>query len=563
MDWKANWDEEIGLWSQASPGHTIHVAHLPRVHPGPNAAAMLCLAAEMGCLADLPAETVLKALRRMQVTDRSEMHGCLLWYAEEPGPADTNAAFFTAISLLVIHRFYAEQLSPAAKECLSIILRDLRIWFHHAVGRRTWNYLNKYLGDLACAWLLQDAAGAEPEASLVDAMHEAAAYWRANGYGWGEHMSDVYADVALSEVSLLLLAGSLPDDLRQAYSDLQADLLAIEDAFEGGPRVPVLRGYWFEHSPTRVSYRDQVRPRPPGEPKVGNMPDLGNLFHHLGWHGRVPARQGSRSDVTVPCFGGTAAVTKIEPDVRLGSMTRFPVMPSADHFTWGLSWQSFPVALWRNEGDWAFLQWHTQEGGKARCHPAGNYHGTYLRNALTETVSPPLTGRTTCIQKGGRLLALRIMPGIAMGWQSAGDRLRLIDGHAEISEPPPCDRFAQLLLRYPQRQVSVGYLDLARAGLPQTRRDGARLDWQVMLEGDALSQRRMLVGLWSFCLDGALPAVPDIRLAKLPTVPRTAEEQAWDVVWHWPDGRWRVRVDPLSPTPLTDDGDCPTSDAGS
>lgn len=552
MGWLDDWDESAGLWLQKSPGHTVSVASCAQVHPGPNAAARLLLAAEVGQLGQLNSPAVLRALRKMQVTDGSSFHGCMLWYLEEPCPRDTNAAFFTALSLLVLQMRFRQQLPADAQATLGEILADLRVWFDHTLAWPEPWYLNKFMGDLVCAHLLGEAVGAAPHERLVQVMHDSAAYWRANGYGWAEHMSDCYSQVAMSQVSLLLtLSQSLSAPLREQYQRILEDLVAIEEAFGGQPRVPAIRSYAFGTSPTHTSFRSRVRPRAGLPETVGNMPDLCPLLHELGWHRLVPPPAAVARDIRVPCFGGAAAVARIEPDVRLGTMSRYPLMSSADHANWGLSWQSFPAAMWRNEGDWMYLQWHAQEDGPERCHPALRLAAAYMHNALTTAVRPPIVGRTFSIQRGGRALVLRVLPAVAASWRKAGDRLCLVDCHAQLEAPPTSDHWSVLHLRYPQRTVCVNHVDLWGSGSPVLRREGG-LDWQVALEGSPLDGTRMIVGLWGIDLDGPMAAAPQARPAAIPAAPRSPNESAWDIRWPWAGETWHVRADPLAAEPLTE-----------
>jgi hypothetical protein len=163
---------------------------------------------------------------------------------------------------------------------------------------------------LRCRWLLLEALGQQAERQRVAAeMLASARYWREENWGWGEHMSNIYASVLLDQLSvLLMLAQDLPAAVRREYTALRDDLLAIEDAYGSGPRAPMIRDYNFTGSPAYDNYRDRVR-------RVQTAEDLssGNLamrpvLAELGWsscfqlrcrlpHACVP-RQGQDSLVT-------------------------------------------------------------------------------------------------------------------------------------------------------------------------------------------------------------------------------------------------------------------------
>ena len=470
---------------------------------------------------------------------------------------DTNAAFFTGLSLLVVRKCFADSLPARARALLDEILAGLAVWFGRAAAERTFYYPNKYLGDLVCAHLLGEALGRGPDEALAGAMADAADYWQRNGWGWGEHLSDGYSRVCLDELSvLLMLSEHLSADVRRRYEALLAELLAVGDHFDGGPRVPAVRSYAFDAPPRWANYRDLVRRRAAGEaPPFGNLPAVGHLLDRLGWHGRVPARLARARDLEVACFGGAVATARIEDDVRLGSLSRFPLMPSAEHPTWGLSWQCFPVALWHSQGDWGFCQWEAVERGSIRCHPATDKRSAYLHNALTGEVSPPVVGHTFAVQRGGNLVALRRMPAIPASWEALTDRFRLVGDSAAIERGPSGERWSQWLLRWGNRTVSLCHVDLTASAAPEMKREGGRVDWEVRRAAEDLRGRRGVVGLWAICLAGPIDCPPQLTEAGgIPAVCRVAEERAWELRWPWRDVTWRLRIDPLAGAPLAEVG---------
>jgi len=319
------WDPVVGLWWGAGPGHTISTKNLARLHSIPNAASRLIAAAQQEALPEIDVAKVLTALRNMQTKDGSEQHGCFKWYWEETEVYDTNAAFFTGLSLIVLQWFWNEKLPCDARSILGDILKDLHVWFMREAREKHFFYPNKYLGDLVCAWLLSELLKInESKDALLALMKEAGQYWLEDRWAWGEHMSDSYALVCLDEVSLLvLLARELPDDVKELYKKLLADLLLIDDMFDGGPRVPALRSYAFTHGPRSTAYRTLIQPWKPGEqPIISNLPPLRPLLFKLGWHQFVPPRFLPRKDISVQLFGKATATAHLETDVRLGSASR-------------------------------------------------------------------------------------------------------------------------------------------------------------------------------------------------------------------------------------------------
>jgi hypothetical protein len=358
---------------------------------------------------------------------------------------------------------------------------------------------------------------------------------------------------------------------------LLSALLAIEDQFDGGPRVPAVRSYAFLTAPNHRNYRTGIRPLPldasfkksfvsgrrldtcntPYEARSGlAWWPLAHTLHSLGWHEMVgdPAESDASSkprDVVIPCFQGAQAVARIEDDIRLGSLSRFPLMPTAEHRTWGLAWQCFPVALWRPGGEWGYLQWETLENGVRRSHPASEKHLAYLRGALTDQVRPPVVGRTYTVQSGGSLVALRIMPSIVGTWQELADRFRLIGCTAKVKADRPEDTWFQIAMTYPERTVSVNCVTLCPVASPElVRRDEATTDWEVRFGSKALGNLSGVVLLWGITLNGVVASAPQLRPDAGPPTYRGAAEQAWALDWDWPNIHWRLRIDPTDSTPL-------------
>lgn len=553
MDWKENWNEKVGLWSEKGPGHTAATKDLGTVHSGPNAASRLLGAAQLDALEEIDVERVLTALRDMQWVEKDATQGCIRWYREEDRPYDTNAAFFTGLSLILLRKLFYDQLDQQCCILLDEILLGLDVWFGNAVAHLSCHYPNKYLGDLVCKWMLLEITDRVDEDCLVsDHMRKAAVYWEEHNWGWGEHLSDGYAGVCLGELSvLLLLAERLPAALRKAYIELADTLLAIEDGFDGGGRVPALRSYAFQQPRMHLNYRDRVKPWKEAPRQFTNMPDLGNLLHGLGWHEAMPKRrpQPQQRGLTIPCFGGAVATARIESDIRLGSMSRFPIMPATEHLSWGLSWQCFPVAFSRGVSDWGFLQWETVEKGVLRAHPANGGPMAHIPKALSEEVMPPVFGQTFALQRGSGVLILRVMRILPKSWTSVTDRFRLAAPTAEIEETHR-DGWSQLILRYPEREVIIHHVSLGETEKPElTANNSGKIDWDMTCDAPGLRERRIITHLWAISLNGPIETAPEV-IEITEGSARSSRERVREIRWEWNDTLWKAVIDPLSSEPL-------------
>ena len=558
MDWMLDWDPEVGLWWRTgTPGHTRATATLTRMHSVPDAACKLLAAAQAAELDSLPVAEVVATIRRHQETrPENRAYGCIRWYAEDPEVDDINAGFFTTLPLLLLKLCYSRKMPAAALSDMDHIFRDAIHWFRKETGEiGPMNYPNKFLGGLVCHWLLTEVLDAKEDVpALADRMRVAGAYYR-EGWGFGEHMSDTYCGVLLDELSALLCAATrLPPDLKALYSELLNQLVAIEDAFDGGPRVPKIRSYSYVTSPTHLlRYRHKVQAY-----QYRKDEDLlaqwirvktGPLLNERGWHSLVGPALPPQREVVIPCFDGAKATAAVESDIRIGSLSRFPLMINTE----GQHAQSFPVCFWRPEGDWGFLQWSAVENGQEVGLPMLHAYSALTPKVLTKSVRPALAGKTYAVQKGGDMVVFRKMPGLVRSWARVSDGLRLVNGHAQVTERASGERWWQLLLDYPGRQVSVHHVEIMPDLYPAARLK-PRLetvsptvqDWKVSADEKVLNGVGELFLLWAFSLAGEVREPPRIRAWRDGRTP----EMRWDIEWQWPGIKWRLRVDPHGPEPL-------------
>jgi len=568
LDWETNWDSAIGLWRQQGPGHCKSVSECAQVHSGPEATMRLLVAAQAECLQEIDVSSVLAALRKMQILDGGQQHGAFRWYLEEPILADDHAVFFNGPPLLVLWALYRNELDNACRELLSEMLIDSCRYCRLRIKAAAVYYPNEFLGYLLCASLAAEyfqLAGFRDD--ILKSVNEAADYLTEHGWGWGEHLSDTYAIICVEELSLLLLLSKeLPEKLRAKIEGLLQELVELDDFFVGGPTVPSVRNYTFTQIPVGLYCRDHICLLPQdatfapddclgkrlatcSEPLKtaagGTWMPLGHTLAELGWHKLVQKKKPlpPRRSRTIPCIDGASAVAYIDHDTRLGSLSRFPLMPTAECSTWGLSWQCFPVTLWQREKVWGFLQWETLEAGQRQCHPAQEKYQACLKNALTYAVQPPIVGQTYSRQQEGELLALRIMPAIAATWDELADRFRIIGTRTKVIHESSDGNWSQLVLDWGTHQIALQCLRLSGGPEPaQTKVSDEILDWSVRCGKKDLVNRRDLVDLWGISLSGPVRKAPVILPA-----PRTdAMPYALDLLvkWEWPNCTWNLRINP-------------------
>lgn len=489
--YRENWDPAVGLWTLPGPGHTPDTRDLAFQHPARESAWLLVAAGMDGVLDRIDAGRVLAALRAMQ-SGEEPRRGCFRWSWEDRSITDTNGSFFTGLALIVLHHEFRDRLATEDRALLSAMLGELGLWFDSELRKQdtgSLRYPNKCLGDLVCGWLLAEINGrVTPE--LAARLGTAAAYYRDTPWGWGEHLSDIYATVMKFELTALFLyARQLDPAVLAAYEGLFRELLTLDARFAGGPRVPALRSYALQQSPSKEEaslrpFLDALEPWTEAMPRRLFAP-LRSLAHGRGFKSRFAVSPDWSEDVAVPCFGQALAFARVTDFYRLGVMSRYPLMDDTEHAGWGLCWQSMPVCYWNRNGDWAFLQWEASENGIAHAHPAlSRHHRGHVQ--LTETATPPIVGETVGGRAGPAFQVLRRMPRLAPGWPEVIDRFRLLDGTAATVVESHEAGWHVLTLDYPaaagrnRHLFRVLFRPLAgNARMVLARPGPGRVDWEA------------------------------------------------------------------------------------
>ena len=99
-------------------------------------------------------------------------HGCMSSYYEEKGTADTNAAFFTGLALMLLYQNETEWLGEEVRVAIREIVTDLCVWFEYELTSEEGNprYPNKCLGDLVAGWMAVEVLG-RPASDQVGQNH--------------------------------------------------------------------------------------------------------------------------------------------------------------------------------------------------------------------------------------------------------------------------------------------------------------------------------------------------------------------------------------------------------
>lgn len=510
--YRERWDEHAGLWAQPAGGADASA----KVHGMRNNAWMLVAAGLDGVIGDVPADRVLQRLRDAQA-GQGDQRGCFWWKLEDGAVGDTNSAFFTTLALIVLRIEFGEQLADDDRAVLDIMLRESRHWFRsetEPLPMDRLRYPNRTLGDLTCRWLLMELFEEHNEPATERALADGLAYYRDSEWGWGEHLSDLYGKVCQGQVTALLAyAKRLPPETASLCEALFRELAVIDAAFAGGPRVPTIRCYAFDHSPTEKwapiygPYHDLMRPWS-AERRVDSQMLMATIAHRYGLHERFTVPPRSEAKVAVSCHGGAHALATITDRWRIGAMTRYPIMRDVDHPGWGLHWQSMPAAFFHQAGDWGFLQWVVRAAdGRSRTLPA-ECRSDLPSHVLSDTHPDAAVGHTFGHRVGDGFLVLRRMDAVDPDWTSLGDRFRLL--HATCAAPIQArvGEWSRLDLAYGDHVLTLGYHALGGDAVPAlSDADDGALHWEHRRERlDVTSP----CGLWFLAMHGGQAVLPTL-----------------------------------------------------
>ncbi|MFZ2654482.1 MAG: hypothetical protein WAX69_06160 [Victivallales bacterium] len=552
-DFTRRWDAAAGLFLLPSggKGHTPDCFGQENLHSLPDSVSFMTYAAITGRLDEIDCPGILENISRCQFRE-AEKRGLIKWFLEDRDQTDGNAPFFICIGLIPLRKYFAGELGVGSCRLIDGILSEALHYFMHKCEGWGCFYPNSFLGDAVFAWLINEMCGdGKNDVKLLNVLDGSARYWIEEGWGWGEHMSDIYAMVCNYEISMLLLMSDrLPDETRKLYMEALRQLVGIEEHFGGRPRVPVIRSYSFVETPKAYPFRQAIRDwRPDEEVTIGNLPPMGPLLKRLGWHEMAPPPAAPQKEIEVPCFNGAKATAFIEKDFRIGAMSRYPVMDCCDNQSWGLSWQSFPAAFLHDDGDWGFLQWAAVEDGNTYAHPSHKKNFSRLKG-LTAKVNPPIAGNTFSLRKGGNLLVLRRMPSISGAWTKLTDRLRVISPTAVFNEQKISGNTSTMSFKWKERTLSVARVTLSP--LPVHRNahveDGI-LDWDIEYGTSAVQSISGAVVLWAFCTDAQIREAPVIKPDELKKRPSSIENGVFDLKWNAGNAVWNLKINPVSDSP--------------
>lgn len=335
--------------------HIREIAHVQSAHDGGLTAQYYFLCRYLGY--DIAGEEVLLAIASLQDTDiRSETFGCCRWFSEESKIFDTNGAFFVLKPLMAAMRFCKDKIPAREQELIYSMLYNARKWFLKECKSYGLYYPNKIVNDGALlsliGYITEDAQTIEEAEKF---WHSWLEYTKKYGWGWGENTSANYASITIEGLDLALSAYPENSELFKELCEVRNSLIDYAMFHNEYEYVPSIRSYNFAGKckntlpiglyPQSVKNLEGLKK----ETLYGRMSAY--IIHHKLSMPYTPEPSDDKTRVE-HIFGKSSAVTYKGDNIRLGTVSHFPVMPGCyENDGWGLAWQSMPVsALAINHG---------------------------------------------------------------------------------------------------------------------------------------------------------------------------------------------------------------------
>lgn len=393
--------------------HTKDIEALKSCCSGPETANyyLVCKYLEAG----IDGELVLSEIAKLQDTDKaSHTYGCMRWYREEPRICDTNGAFFVLRPIVMAMLFCEDKISEAEREIIFPVLRAAGDWFVHECVNFGYYYPNKISSDGAMLLGIGTITGDE---ELIRKAYE---FWNnymdyteEYGWGWGENTSKCYHVIMNNAFELALCCMDSSSELYKRIYKARSILLDYS-AYHGIYEfVPSIRTYNFTGE---VVYGDNITDWSV-EKKVNKKGKIDNsTFMNLILHNNAPEYKVSpdtKNFHVERIYGNSYATTYKGENIRLGTVSKFPVMPGCyQNDGWGLGWQSMPVSVLATKHELSFLRFVAVSDGGLRTHIAYDKHSAYLDNNLFADENIPDI-LTLCDQKYNTAVVVRSVSHLA------------------------------------------------------------------------------------------------------------------------------------------------------
>lgn len=382
--------------------HTKEVADLPYASSGVLASAYYACAVLNDKLNEEKGLEILKALSKLQITDEtSELYGGFRWYREEKNINDSNGTFFILKPLVSVMLLNKEKLPESHIFKITQMLRLGYNWFLRECQNPMLYYPNKIMSDgallLSISKLIDCKEGIKFAITFWKRWNE---YTDRRGWGWGENTSLTYIAIMLDAIHITLHAMPKDEsDLIKSLTEKEKQLVEYIRFHNGRQPVPSIRTYNFSGECYAKGIANTISGVRlwNGDIKSGLMMGLisialsGDSIENsdsiftddpemlLPVVSKLPVPRTDKTKI----FDDAYAYSYVGKNCRLGTINKMPTMPGCyQHKTWGLGWQSMPVAFVVDKKYTGFLRFSVMENDIHHTHPAIDKHSTYLSPAL-------------------------------------------------------------------------------------------------------------------------------------------------------------------------------------
>ncbi len=345
--------------------HVTDIAHLESACVAPSTAVYYFVSRYLDI--DIDGELILTELSKLQdINPESRTYGCMKWYRESTRIQDTNSAFFTLRSVCYTLKFCPEKVPPAELDIIMPMLKHAVHWFKHECKKGGFFYPNKIMSDGAMLMLLGDILN---DRTLIDDAHDFWTRWmdytHEYGWGWGENTSKNYTAVMKDALIVALMCiekGSVFYNRLLGFYKKMLDYCAYHGDYEFTPSI---RTYNFEGK-TNIC-------RNPANTDFENSNNIDNeTIAKIILHRNAPIIKLTPDTSNFHkerIFGDSYAVTYKGENIRLGTVSKFPVMCNCyEGRGWGLGWQSMPVSAIALKHETSFMRFVTVSNGEFRSH---------------------------------------------------------------------------------------------------------------------------------------------------------------------------------------------------
>lgn len=326
-------------------------------------------------LDDETAEKMLLAIEETQIMDEeSNVFGCIPWFREEKEREtfyDTNATFFALMPIGTAYLFCSDKMTAVEKQTIERMF-DRAAVFCKKQCKKLFYYSNSVMAFGALLTMSYYFLGKNKE--------ETEEFWTLwndyadrRGMGWGENSSSGYILHMIHALSVAKL--TMPEsELKAGLMEKREQLISYAIFHGDKAYVPSIRTQNFTG---KVYFGANLY----------QAMENGNYFGIMAYETNVvlpPLVENRKEEVRKErLFDDNYAYTWIDNGIRLGSVTRFPVMPFCGD---GLGWQSMPVCAMIESEDVCYQRLRTVVDGKNRSYPMGV--GNEKQGLFDESIYP-------------------------------------------------------------------------------------------------------------------------------------------------------------------------------